>query len=111
MALEIEAKFLSIDSDSVRERLRAAGYVCTRPWSRMRRYTFMLTELNSGREAKDKWARVRDEGNGRITMAFKHVADNTRIDGTEEVEFEVSSFESAFAFMEALGFRHWSYQE
>jgi adenylate cyclase class 2 len=74
----------------------------------MKRYTFLLTELNPD---PDKWARVRDEGNGRVVMTFKHVHDTTRIDATDEIEFTVSSFEDAVQFMEKLGFTTHTFQE
>lgn len=108
MATEIEAKFMSVNLAEMRQTLQTAGYTCTRPLSRMKRYTFLLTELNPN---PDKWARVRDEGNGRVVMTFKHVHDNTRIDATEEVEFTVSSFEDAVQFMQKLGFTTWTFQE
>lgn len=103
MALEIEAKFLNVDVEDCRARLAALGFACARPWSLMRRYTFMLPDTA-------KWGRVRDEGN-RVTMTYKHVTDTHRIDGTEEVEFEVSSFDDAVLFMQKLGFDDHAYQE
>lgn len=103
MAHEIEAKFLNLDVEDCRMRLAALGFACVRPWSLMRRYTFMLPDA-------DKWGRVRDEGN-RVTMTYKHAFDTSRIDGTEEVEFEVSSFENAVLFMQKIGFNKHAYQE
>ncbi|MBI1308500.1 MAG: CYTH domain-containing protein [Proteobacteria bacterium] len=104
---EIEAKYLSVNLEGCRADLRNAEFSCVRPWSLMRRYTFMLTELNP---SLHKWARVRDEGD-KITMTFKQVHDAQRINGTEEVEFEVSDFDSAVLFMQRIGFIHWAYQE
>lgn len=109
MPHEIEAKFLKIDVDATRAALLAAGYTCTRPWSLMRRHTFLLTELDNG-IGEDQWARVRDEGD-KVTMTYKHAFDTTRADGMEEVEFTVSSFENAAQFMQKIGFRKSLYQE
>ncbi len=102
MQLEIEAKYLNIHTDECRDNLARLGYTCTHERRLMSRYTYLLEENN---EAKDggKWARVRNEGD-RITMTYKHAFDRSRIDGTEEVEFEVSSFEAANQFMLKLGF-------
>lgn len=103
MAHEIEAKYMNVDVADCRARLTALGFECVRPWSMMRRYTFMLPDT-------EKWGRVRDEG-GRITMTYKHVTDTHRIDGTEEIEFEVSDFDNAVLFMQKLGFNDHAYQE
>lgn len=98
---------MSIDVADLRSRLALAGYACVRPWSRMRRYTFLLTELNPDPE---KWARVRDEGD-KIVMTFKKVHDKQDIHGTEEIEFEVNDFDAAVGFMKKLGFDAWTFQE
>lgn len=107
MNKEIEAKFLSINKDACRADLEMAGFVCERAEFLMRRYTFMLSELNPN---PNKWARVRDQGD-KVTMTFKHVHSYEDIEGTEEIDFEVSSFEQAVKFMQGLGFNHWAYQE
>lgn len=107
MHREIEAKYMSVDKDACRAKLAAAGYACVRPEFMMRRYTFMLTEVNP---SPHKWARVRDEGD-KVTMTFKHVHDSGDINGTEEVDFAVGSFDAAVLFMQKLGFNHWAYQE
>lgn len=107
MNREIEAKYTSINKDACRATLAAMGYTCIRPEFLMRRYTFMLTELNP---SPHKWARVRDEGD-KVTMTFKHVHDSNDIHGTEEIDFTVGNFNDAVAFMQKLGFVHWAYQE
>ncbi len=109
MPLEIEAKFLDIDIDAVRTCLTTNGYTCTEARRLMRRYTFLLSETVGNLDGS-KWGRVRDEGN-RITMTYKHAFDRSRVDGTEEVEFEVSDFDAAVAFMGKLGFENRLYQE
>lgn len=108
MPNEIEAKFAEIDVADCRARLAAAGFECVRGWCLMRRHTFFLTELNP---TPFKWARVRDNGDGSVTMAFKHEHDNSHIHGTEEVELAVGDFDTAALFLEKLGFEDRSYQE
>lgn len=109
MGLEIEAKFLKVDMADCRARLAAEGFMLTGPWRLMRRYTFLLSEHGENLDG-GKWGRVRDEGD-RITMTYKHAFDRSRIDGTEEVEFEVSDFDAAVTFMGKLGFENRLYQE
>lgn len=108
MPREIEAKFAGIDVAECRARLQEAGFECAREWSLMRRYTFFLTELNP---SPAKWARVRDNGDGTVTMAFKQEHDNQDIHGTEEVEITVSDFDAAALLLERLGFNDRTYQE
>ncbi len=108
MPIEIEAKIPNIDVAASRTMLAAQGYACTRPWSLMRRYTYFLTELNPN---PAKWARVRDNGDGTVTMAFKHEHDGTDIHGTEEVEINVDSFENAATLLQKLGFEDRAHQE
>ena len=59
METEYEAKFLDVDKDEVRARLKAAGATLERPEFAQRRWVFDLPkELHS----KHVFARVRDEG-------------------------------------------------
>ncbi|TKW61992.1 MAG: adenylyl cyclase [Blastochloris viridis] len=108
MPIEIEAKILNINVAACRTMLAAQGYTCTRPWSLMRRYTYFLTELNPN---PAKWARVRDNGDDTVTMAFKHEHDGTDIHGTEEIEINVDSFENAATLLQKLGFEDRAHQE
>jgi adenylate cyclase, class 2 len=108
MPIEIEAKIPNIDVAACRTLLAAQGYTCTRPWSLMRRYTYFLTELNPN---PAKWARVRDNGDGTVTMAFKHEHNGTDIHGTEEVDINVDSFENAATLLQKLGFEDRAHQE
>ena len=100
MQPELEAKFLAVDFDSIRARLRDAGAQCVVPMRLMKRkgYDFPGRVLQ---KTKNGWVRVRDEGN-KITMAYKQL-DNRNIDGTKEIELAVDSFETACAFLETIG--------
>ncbi len=108
MPLEIEAKFLVENFAPAREALARAGYTCTKPRTLMKRKTFTLKEKAGA--TIHEWARVRDEGD-KVTMTYKHTHTANSAMGTEEVEAEVSSFETASLFMEKLGFRDFLYQE
>ncbi len=69
MQTEYEATFENIDKDEIRERLKMAGAVLVKPEGLMKRYTFNLPK---GLEHKDKFLRVRNEGD-KITMGLKIV--------------------------------------
>lgn len=105
MPTEIEAKFLNIDRDDLRQRLRQAGFTCIRPDYLMRRVVF---DLPNG--TIHTWARVRDEGDC-ITVSYKRTHDISRVDGTEEIQVIVDDFDAACALLEAVGLIRKSYQE
>jgi predicted adenylyl cyclase CyaB len=107
MATELEAKYFCNDIDTLKNKLENLGFTCTRERFLMKRYTFALTELNP---SPHKWARVRDEGD-KVTMAFKQTSGINELHGTEEIEFNVSSFDNAVLFLESLGFKDHMYQE
>lgn len=105
MNTEIEAKFLNIDRDEMRRLLAAAGYDCTQPDYLMRRMVFDTPATGKG-----SWARVRDEGS-KVTVTYKRTLDMSRVDGTEEIEIIVDSFDEAAKLLSAFGLTRKSYQE
>lgn len=100
MQTEIEAKFLDVDHDALRARLRALGATCEQPMRRMVRkgYDFPDERL---RIQNNGWARVRNEGD-KITMSYKQLNDRS-LTGTQEVCVTVDNFDQAGAFLESLG--------
>ena len=107
MKPEIEAKFLNVDFDDMRAKLRAAGAECVHAMRFMRRKNFDHADLRL--EAIGGWIRVRDEGD-KVTLAYKQL-DNRDIDGTKEVSVEVSSFDDTVSLLIDAGLRQISYQE
>ncbi len=107
MQIEIEAKFADIDATAVRERLHAIGAKQEYPERLMRRAVFDYPDKRL--YAVGGWVRVRDEGE-RVTLSYKQVNDRT-LHGTEEVIVTVGDFESACAFLIAVGMRMKSSQE
>ncbi len=103
MKSEIELKFCPVDKDEMRKKLSNVGFIMTSPEFLMQRVTLHNPNL------PDRWARVRQEY-GKITLTIKRVLKEA-IDGTEEEEVNVSSFEGAIDLMIAAGFRKTSYQE
>jgi len=107
MQPEIEAKFLRVDHDLLRARLRALEATCTSPMRLMKRKNY---DFADGRlSAKHGWARVRDEGD-KITLSYKEL-HNRKLDGTHEVQVTVDSFAAADALLQNLGLITASYQE
>ncbi len=108
MQTEIEAKFLNIDHDMMREKLRAIGAICEQPMRVMRRVTFDFPD-GSLRKKHNGWARVRDEGN-KITMSYKQLNDRS-FQGTKEVNVTINDFDEGCKLLEALGLQKGGYQE
>ncbi len=107
MQTEIEAKFLDVDHDAVRTRLRQLGATCEQPMRLMCRKNYDFPgSLLDGRHA---WVRVRDEGD-KVTMSYKQLNDRS-LHGMQEVNLVVDSFGAAEAFLQAVGLRATNYQE
>lgn len=107
MKAEIEAKWLEIDHDEFRGKLKKLGAVQTRARTEMVRATFDAKD--GSLKKKRGWVRVRDEGD-KVTMSYKQV-DNTGVDGTKEVSVVVDDFWRAVDFVERLGMVRKSLQE
>jgi adenylate cyclase class 2 len=107
MHTEIEAKFLNIDHNIIREKLKEAGAICLHKERQMKRRNF---DFPSGSLEKIAgWVRVRDEAN-KITMTYKQLNDRT-LHGTKEVNLEIDDFEAACDFLKSIGLVETSYQE
>lgn len=107
MNTEIEATFLDADHNLLRKKLKSAGGKLTSKEIVIRRTIYDYSDLRLDKKAA--WIRVRDEG-GKITMCFKQ-RQNETIDGMKEVEFEVSSYDAAKQFLEAIGLKVKAEQE
>jgi len=109
MQTEYEATFVNINRDVIREKLKQVGAVLVKPEVLMRRYTFNLPR---GHEHKDKFLRVRDEGD-RITLSFKIVPEGgaKNIDEQKEICFNVDNFDKAVDFLRTIGCQEKAYQE
>ncbi len=100
---EIEAQFLDIDKNVIRKKLEEIGAKCTKPEVLMKRVVFD-TGPNS-------FARVRDEGNNKIVMTYKNVADEKSILGTKEVNVVIDNYENGILFMKGCGLEPKAEQE
>ncbi len=108
MKPEIEAKFLNVDHDELRKKLKSLGAECTQPMRLMKRKNFDFPDQRLDKQ-KNGWVRVRDEGN-KVTMSYKQL-DSRELDGTQEVNITIDSFEAACNFLEAIGLESKTYQE
>lgn len=108
MQTEFEAKFLGVDVSDLRGRLSGMGFSCASPRTRMTRKAFH----RSGSVASDRheWWRIRDEGRGRVTMAYKRV-DGAGIESVREVEIVVEDFGRACILLETTGLVCSAFQE
>lgn len=103
MGNEIEAQFLDIDKNEVRAKLKEIGAKLVKPEVLMRRVVFDLD--------RHKYARVRDEGGGRIVMTYKNVADDKSILGTKEVNIVIDDYEKGILLLKSCGLRPKSEEE
>ncbi len=108
MKTEIEAKFLKIDQKKVRNRLKEVGAVMQYPERLMKRKVYDYPDLRLNKMGA--WIRVRDEGDGKITLSYKQLQNRT-LHGTKEITLEVNDFENMCNFLLAAGFKAKSYQE
>lgn len=100
---EIEAQFLDINKNEIRKKLEEIGANCTKPEVLMKRMVFD-TGIHS-------FARVRDEGGGRIVMTYKDVSDEKSILGTKEVNVVIDNYENGILFMKGCGLEPKAEQE
>ena len=92
---EIEAQFLDINKDEMREKLKAIGAKCVKPEVLMKRVVFDL--------GQHCFARVRDEGAGKIVMTYKNVSDEKSILGTKEVNVVIDDYENGILLLKSCG--------
>lgn len=105
MKTEYEAKFVNVDMDDIRNRLRELGAKLEKPIRLMRRVTIDSPDMKK----RDAFVRVRDEGD-RVTMTYKQF-NALSVDGAKEYEIIVNDFEEAISLLAAAGLPHGSFQE
>lgn len=109
MQPEIEAKFVDVDIEAIRSRLRAAGAVLEHPMRDMRRA--LIEEEHH--KAEGSFIRIRDEGD-KTTLTFKRrvLPDHkTTIDSVHELETTVGDFDTAINIFKEAGWNYVTYQE
>lgn len=104
MHTEFEAKVLGIDPAAVTTKIMALGGQLTAPTTLMRRYVYDITPGDTSR-----WIRLRDTGTS-MSLTVKHIRHDG-IDGTDEAEVNVSSFDDTNSLLNMLGYTARNYQE
>lgn len=108
MQQEIECKFLNVDHDNLRIKLKELSAVLEHPMRLMRRV--MLDHVD-GRYQKDanksERLRIRDEGD-KVVVSYK---SKNKTNYVHEVEASVGSFDDTLKLFEVIGFEVYSYQE
>lgn len=103
MSKEIEAKFLEVNLNDLRKKIKSIGGKRVHPLMLYRRYVFNLFDTT-----KNGFARIRQE-NGKVTMTIK-TYDASKFATETEVELK-STLEEAKLFMINSGFVQKAYQE
>ena len=96
----MEAKFLDIDMDNLRNKLIILNAKLIHPEVFMKRKTFDYSD-NKLRKVGG-WVRVRDEYD-KITLSYKQLNDRT-LHGTKETSVEVNDFEKTCQLLFDIGF-------
>lgn len=107
MQTEIEAKWLNVDKDILRKKLKNVGAELVRSERAMfrRNYDFQDRRL----ESVGGWVRVRDEGS-EVTMSYKQLDDRSA-HGMKEVTVVVDDFNATCDFLISIGLEVKSTQE
>lgn len=105
MKNEIEAKFVNVDIDDIRSKLKNLGAILTQPMRDMQRVTIDTPDLKK----KDAFVRIRNEGD-KTTITYKQF-NSLSIDGVKEIEVVVDDFDTAVALFKEAGLTYGSFQE
>ena len=106
---EIEAKFVDVDVEDIRNRLKKASAVLQQPMRIMRRV--LIEEEHHA--AENSFIRIRDEGD-KVTLTFKRRAKSdtaSTIDSTQELETTVGNFDATVNIFKEAGWDYITYQE
>jgi len=103
MHIEFEERILEIDVDETIQKLESLGAKKVGEWFQ-KRYVYDFTP-----KRENEWIRLRTNGEV-ATLAYKNVEKNT-VDGTKEIEVEVSDFNETNELLNVLGYEAKGYQE
>ncbi len=103
MITEYEARILEINKEEFIKKLESLNAKKISDYNQ-RRYVYNFSPIIEG-----KWIRLRDNGKT-TTLTIKEIK-NDDIDGTKELEIEVSDFEKTNTILNELGYKSYAYQE
>lgn len=107
MNTEIEVKFININLDEMRDKLKKVGAELEQSMRPMRRVLIEQPE----HKAEQSFIRIRDQGD-KTTLCFKRrTGDRQAIDDTTEIEVEVSDFDTTVELFREAGWSPITYQE
>lgn len=109
MQTEIEVKFLNVDIDDVRRRLKDAGAHLEQPMRQMKRA--LIEEPHHAKESM--FIRIRDEGD-KVTLCLKKKTKalmEATIDSTFEIETTVGDFDTTVQIFDVAGWKYTTFQE
>jgi len=105
MNTEFEVKFVNVDHQALRLKLKKLGANLEQPMRLMKRAIIETPILKQ----KNAFLRIRDEGN-KTTLTFKQFQDLS-VDGAKELEIVVSDFQTTVDIFSASGLSYKSLQE
>lgn len=103
MNIEIEERVLEVNVDNIIKKLEELNAIKQGEWHQ-KRYVY---DFNPKRE--NEWIRLRSNGE-KSTLTYKNI-ENNNINGTKELEIEVSNFEQTNQMLNILGYKSKAYQE
>lgn len=103
MKTEYEVRVLEIDKEQLVSKLEELGAKKEGEYFQ-RRYVYDFIP-----KRENEWIRLRTNG-FKTTLTYKNIKTGT-IDGTEELEIEVSDFEDTNKLLEVLGYKNKGFQE
>lgn len=103
MHTEYEVRILEINKEELIEKLNKLGA------KKIDEFDYKRRVYNFNPAVDYKWIRLRTDGN-KTTLTIKKI-EKLSIDGTKEMEIEVSDFEETNNILQELGYKSHTYQE
>ena len=103
MKTEYELRVLEIDKEEIAKKILELGGRLEGEFEQKRYVYDFIPKIH------DKWIRLRTNGK-KATLTIKEITKDT-IDGTRELEIEVSNFEDTNRILNELGYKSKAYQE
>lgn len=103
MHTEYEVRVLEIDKEKLIAKLEKLGA------TKIADFEYKRRVYNFNPPTDKKWIRLRTDGT-KTTLTIKKI-ESLEIDGTKEIEIEVSDFEETNNILEELGYKAHTYQE
>lgn len=101
--IEYEVRVLDINKEEIQEKLKKLNAVLVEDVFQ-KRYVYDFKPA-----IPSKWIRLRTNGN-KSTLTIKNI-ESSKIDGTKEIEIEVSDFDTTNEILRELGYNHRGIQE